>query len=69
MMKPAEMVNTTTGSPTNCVRPSEYSDRPELLNAAIEWNTAEYAELSRTVLVPALPEPQEQDERDRPLRR
>ena len=46
MMKPAEMVNTTTGSPTNCVRPSEYSDRPELLNAAIEWNTAEYAELS-----------------------
>ena len=41
MMNAPDMPSTTTGSPTNRVRLSEYSEMPALLNDVIEWNTAE----------------------------
>ena len=41
MMKPADTLSTTTGSPTKRARLSEYSEMPALLNDAIEWKTPE----------------------------
>ena len=42
MMNPSVIARTTTGSPTNCARLSEYSEIPALLNEATAWKTAEY---------------------------
>src|SRR6056297_143004 len=40
-MNAPDTLSTTTGSPTNRAKLSEYSEMPALLNEAIEWNTAE----------------------------